>query len=353
MAAPPSSSSYFWSHNQSRPASRGENIQNEQFIVKKPGKLQPHVHLHKTPNSYRLKHRTESAVGSGKGHGNLDGSYTQSLLQFRPNSTSTHGQGQVTKFESNGDELRSKQFKSTSSSRPNRQCQPDAPPSDTAARLPPRPGTVGGYPSKPNVYRNYSSQSTCNSNKFVPILPLTAKKWTASPDPHEQNQRSTQRRATLIPLPTRNPFGYITNKIRDRVIQAQQITFEEQSTHVHTEFPPGKQDTHFSPLSSNYPPIVPYLYPTSLPTFTDGDLHPSLSILRTCDQFSPIPIDLVFKDIKKLRKVGEGVYGEVYLGVFGFADTTESVYKIVAVEGKVYMTVDKLRSFSVSHRVRY
>ncbi|CAG7815777.1 unnamed protein product [Allacma fusca] len=93
-----------------------------------------------------------------------------------------------------------------------------------------------------------------------------------------------------------------------------------------------------SPLSINFKPIQKYL----------GDLSCSTecrnSIFQTCGQKEPIPIRLITHPLNKLRKIGEGAFGEVYAGQFN-RNTVSRIFKIVAIEGKKFVNDQKQRKF--------
>ena len=104
-----------------------------------------------------------------------------------------------------------------------------------------------------------------------------------------------------------------------------------------------------SPLSPFYPPLRPYVASQEDDNFA-GDMingretttrHP---IFRTCSQRSPIPLRLIVDNLINIRKVGEGVYGEVYKAYFrGFPD--QRVYKVVPIEGSKIVNGEKQKRF--------
>jgi len=94
-----------------------------------------------------------------------------------------------------------------------------------------------------------------------------------------------------------------------------------------------------SPLSDDFPPIFSYLNPPS------NYNYPIVPIMDTCGQYAPIPMDLVFGHLGRIRKIGEGVYGEVYVGTYLGSADQPSVYKIVAVEGDKLVNGEKQKRF--------
>jgi len=102
-----------------------------------------------------------------------------------------------------------------------------------------------------------------------------------------------------------------------------------------------------SPLDRSFPPIAGYLvdpYCTQTIVRPRDAFSPRYHVLRACGQCEPIPIDLIFDSLDDVYKVNEGVFGEVYSGLFNGAHD-ESVYKVVPIEGNFRVNGEMQKRF--------
>lgn len=65
-------------------------------------------------------------------------------------------------------------------------------------------------------------------------------------------------------------------------------------------------------------------------------------VLSLCEQKALIPINCIFEELKIIQKVGEGVFGEVFLGQF---NGQRRVYKVVPIEGTERVNGEKQKTF--------
>ncbi len=78
-----------------------------------------------------------------------------------------------------------------------------------------------------------------------------------------------------------------------------------------------------------------------------------LDFLAACHQPFPVLMNDIFRDVKDIAKIGEGIFGEVYTGVVsspgqGHGDQnqlTKVVFKIVPIEGLERVNGERQKSF--------
>lgn len=103
-----------------------------------------------------------------------------------------------------------------------------------------------------------------------------------------------------------------------------------------------------SPMDKIFPVIKMYLKPPrnlSKNEMIKKIRTPENAILELCEQNFPIPINLIFGSLKGIHKVGEGVFGEVFIGNFGHNDSIR-VFKVVPIEGSQRVNGEKQKTFS-------
>jgi hypothetical protein len=102
-------------------------------------------------------------------------------------------------------------------------------------------------------------------------------------------------------------------------------------------------------MQNEYPVIANYLIRKSDEYVLGHNLATESfrsKVLRICGQRKPIPMSMIFQSMEKIEKLGEGVFGEVYLGYFNGGQTqTSRVYKVVVIEGDELVNGEKQKKF--------
>jgi hypothetical protein len=108
-------------------------------------------------------------------------------------------------------------------------------------------------------------------------------------------------------------------------------------------------DDATSPMDKNYFPIQKYIYSQGDAMLSksskDHDESPEEAVLHLCKQKSPIPIHLIFDGLRDIRKVGEGVFGEVFASHFVTTDAM-GVYKVVPIQGESKVNGENQKKFA-------
>lgn len=110
-------------------------------------------------------------------------------------------------------------------------------------------------------------------------------------------------------------------------------------------FPVDCAITFMSPMDKNNPAIKTFLQSGRRMSIAE-DVDKSAfenRVLEMCIQKLPIPMNIIIQGLNNLNKVGEGVYGEVFIGEF---NCVNRVYKIVPIEGTEKVNGENQKTFS-------
>lgn len=100
--------------------------------------------------------------------------------------------------------------------------------------------------------------------------------------------------------------------------------------------------------------VKKYLVSPNAPTLEkNGDISTKKQVLQACGQREPIPIHLLFSMLKGLEKIGEGIFGEVFLGYNpGWnsenrprTSNVPRAFKIVPIEGSKLVNEEVQKKF--------